>query len=87
MYSDCPDGASFRTEDERFAAHHLHDLFLDLTGEPKKKALAKALEIKFVAKGGAVIPSTTAEAFITIAHMKLKQDKQGLLQSRRYKRS
>jgi len=64
LYSDGPDGAVLRKEEERLAAHRLHELFPDLTGMPTEKVMAKTLEIKFLPKGGAVIPSTTAQAFI-----------------------
>merc|ERR1712072_466295 len=47
-----------RKEAEREAALKLHQMFPDLTALPKQKKVVRTLEVKFLAKGGAVIPST-----------------------------
>lgn len=48
---------------ETAAAKRLHELFPTLAARPVPKRLERTLGVKFLHKGGAVIPSTTIEAF------------------------
>lgn len=52
-----------RKEAENVAATRLHEMFPSLTGMPKEKQEMKTLQIHFLHKGGAPIPSTTRREF------------------------